>query len=99
MHVAAAARDEAIRVKAFIRMGRDPGIHARVECSDVFCKMELVDFQLPTKFNGEVEPESDINQAGHASPHDDISGRRVTFATEIPPQSRDFPEIGRERFL
>ena len=43
MHVAAAARDEAIRVKAFIRMGRDPGIHARVECSDVFCKMELVE--------------------------------------------------------
>ena len=80
MHVAAAARDEAIRVKAFIRMGRDPGIHARVECSDVFCKMELVDFQLPTKFNGEVETESDISEARHTSPHDGISGWWVSFA-------------------
>jgi hypothetical protein len=50
--------------------------------------MGLVDFQLPTKFNGEVEPESDINQAGHASAHDGIFGRRVTFATEITAQSR-----------
>jgi hypothetical protein len=50
----------------------------------------MVSFQLPTKFNGEFEPESDINQAGHASPHDAISGRRVTFATEITAQSRDF---------
>jgi hypothetical protein len=38
--------DEATRIKLFIRMGRDPGIHARVECFDVFCWNMFVEVSI-----------------------------------------------------